>query len=110
MGGGSGGSGSGGRSGGGGGRDGSESIDLSGTGGMQVSGKADFTKPVKIIITGKTFDTKTALKDEGFKFNVGDKSWSKIMTGTKMDVKDTIYQAGRWKGNAKKLQANISNV
>lgn len=110
---GSGGGGSGGRSGGGGGANQLSSDEVSswskGGGEIKASGNVDISKPVTITMSGKTYDHRSSLKDNGFKFNSGDKTWSKTVTGSKNDIRAEIHEASRPRRADRDMVARLSN-
>lgn len=82
---------------------------------METTGSVDISKPVTITISGKTYDHKGTLKNEGFQFNSGDKTWSQTLAGkSKNHIMGKIYDAGRWKPKggtlgSKEMTATLSN-
>lgn len=82
---------------------------------METTGSVDISKPVTITISGKTYDHRDTLKNEGFSFNSRDKTWSQTLTGkSKNKIIDKIYDAGRWKPRGgtrghKEMTAHLSN-
>ena len=128
MGGGSGGSGSGGRSGSGGGSTNGDAgqpgevvraantlaqkeLDDWAVGGgrIKATGTVDVSKPVTITMSGRTYDHRSSLKDNGFKFNSGDKTWSKTVTGDKDRIFKELREVGRARRAERDMTAQLSN-
>ena len=79
------------------------------SGRSQVTGAVDLTKPVKVTVSGRTYDYRTTLKEKGFTFRPGDNTWTKTVNGER-EIVQAHKDVSRRPRAERLMQMHIENV